>query len=426
MNTYYIWTIGCQMNISDSRRLAESLEDMGYRRASRMEEADVMVLNTCVVRQRAEDRVTGRLNSLKSVKKHRPETLLVLMGCFVGQQDEHRRVREMYPFVDLFLGPSETSPLLDLLKHKTTPQDLQAVSPRIHTSPVCAYTTIIHGCNNFCSYCIVPYRRGPEISRPITEIVAEVKDLVMNGAREVTLLGQNVDSYGQDLPDRPTLADLLEAVHDIENLWRIRFLTSHPKDMSLQLIQTAARLPKVCEHIELPFQAGDDDVLHHMNRHYTTAHYRTLIRHIREAMSIVGLATDTIVGFPGETTQQFDRTYALLEELRFDAVHVASYSPRSGTAAARWEDDVPSEEKERRRKAIETLQERIAGEINAQLLNQTVEVLVETRHKGKWRGRTRTNKLVFFTNQRDWKGKLAQVRVTWTGPWSMQGTVEES
>jgi tRNA-2-methylthio-N6-dimethylallyladenosine synthase len=195
MNTYYIWTIGCQMNVSDSRRLAESLEDIGYRRASNMEKADVLVLNTCVVRQSAEDRVTGRLNSLKSVKKRRPETLLVLMGCFVGQQDEDRRVQETYPFVDLFLGPSEIGPLLDLLKHKTTPKDLQTVSPHIHTSPICAYTTIIQGCNNFCSYCIVPYRRGPEISRPIADIVAGVRDLVMNGAREVTLLGQNVDSY---------------------------------------------------------------------------------------------------------------------------------------------------------------------------------------------------------------------------------------
>jgi tRNA-2-methylthio-N6-dimethylallyladenosine synthase len=424
MNTYYIWTIGCQMNVSDSRRLAKSFEDIGYRRASKMEEADVLVLNTCVVRQSAEDRVTGRLSSLKSVKKHRPETLLVLMGCFVGQQGEDLTAHETYPFVDLFLGPSEMGPLLDLLKHKTAPKDLQKVSPHIHTSPVCAYTTIIQGCNNFCSYCIVPYRRGPEISRPVADIVAEVGDLVTSGAREVTLLGQNVDSYGQDLPDRPALAELLEAVHNIEDLWRIRFLTSHPKDMSQQLIQTAARLPKVCEHIELPFQAGDDDVLHHMNRHYTAAHYRTLVQHVREAMPGVGLATDVIVGFPGETAQQFEQTYALLEEVRFDTVHVASYSPRSGTSAARWEDDVPPEEKERRRKAIESRHERIAGEINAQSLNQTVEVLVETRHKGKWRGRTRTNKLVFFTNQRDWRGKLAQVRITWTGPWSMQGIVE--
>ena len=422
MNTYYIWTIGCQMNVADSRRLADSLEEMGYRRALRMEEADVMVLNTCVVRQSAEDKVKGRLNSLKSVKRRRPESILVLWGCFVGQAEERQRVAEGYPFVDLLLGPSDIAPLLSFLKQR--PAAGQISVPASSTAPaICAYTTIVHGCNNFCSYCIVPYRRGPEISRPIPQIVDDVRQLVASGAREVTLLGQNVDSYGHDLPAQPSLADLLVAVHEIPDLWRIRFLTSHPKDMTSRLIRTAASLPKVCEHIELPVQAGDDEILCRMNRHYTIAHYRELIAQIRESMPHVGLSTDVIVGFPGETASQFDRTYALLEEIRFDAVHIASYSPRTDTAAAKWEDDVPAEEKERRRVAIEALQERIVGEINAQLLDKTVEILVETRHKGKWRGRTRTNKIVFFSDSRNWQGKLAQVHITWTGPWSLQGNV---
>jgi len=215
---------------------------------------------------------------------------------------------------------------------------------------------------------------------------------------------------------------LLSAVHEVEGLWRIRFLTSHPKDLTAQLIETVARLPKVCEHIELPIQAGDDETLRRMNRHYTVAHYRELIRQLRAALPGLSLGTDVVVGFPGETAGQFDNTYALLREIRFDIVHIASYSPRSGTAAARLADDVPPDEKERRRVAVEQLQERVAGEINAELLDQTVEILVEDRHKDKWRGRTRTNKLVFFSDPRDWRGLLARVRITWTGPWSMQGT----
>jgi tRNA-2-methylthio-N6-dimethylallyladenosine synthase len=329
--------------------------------------------------------------------------------------------------------------------------------------PVSVGVPISQGCDHLCTYCIVRLRRGPEISRPMDEIAAEVQALARRGVKEVTLLGQNVDSYGRDLPPLfplrepaeskeersqqprdargrhllvaeegmagrpPDLADLLEAVHQVEGVERIRFLTSHPADMTDHLIQTAARLPKVCEHMEVPIQAGDDQVLRRMGRGYTVGEYRALVSRIREAMPHVGLATDVIVGFPGETEAQFEATYRLLGDLRFDMVHVAAYSPRSGTPAERLPDDVPPEEKERRRKAVDDLQERMVGEINAQLLGQEVEVLVEARHKGKWRGRTRTNKLVFFdVAEKDWTGQLAWVRITRTGPWSMQGEVQES
>jgi tRNA-2-methylthio-N6-dimethylallyladenosine synthase len=286
-----------------------------------------------------------------------------------------------------------------------------------------------------CTYCIVRLRRGSEVSRPVDEILAEVQGLVRRGVREVTLLGQNVDSYGRDLTSQepagqngrrpPNLAALLEAVHEIDGLERIRFLTSHPADMSQRLIEAAARLPKVCEHMEAPVQSGDDAVLRRMGRGYTAAYFRDLVARIRQAMPGAGLATDVIVGFPGETEDQYQATYRLLEDIRFDVVHVAAYSPRAGTPAGRLPDDVPPEEKERRRKAVDGLQERIVGEINAQLLGQTVEVLVEERHRGKWRGRTRTNKLVFFDiDEQDWSGQLVQVRITKTGPWSMQGEIE--
>jgi tRNA-2-methylthio-N6-dimethylallyladenosine synthase len=225
------------------------------------------------------------------------------------------------------------------------------------------------------------------------------------------------------LPDQPTLAGLLEALHDIDGLWRLRFLTSHPADMADGLIEAVADLPKVCEHLEIPIQSGDEKILKRMLRRYTIAQYRELVAKIREQIPKVALATDVIVGFPGETEKQFMNTYDLLREIRFDVVHVAAYSPRLGTAANRLPDDVPPQEKERRRKAVEELQKEIAGEINALLLRQAVEVLVEERHRGKWRGRTRTNKLVFFEDEKDWRGTLARDQVTWTGPWSMQGSL---
>jgi tRNA-2-methylthio-N6-dimethylallyladenosine synthase len=426
MSTYHIWTIGCQMNASDSLRLAEHLERLGYQRADRLEDADVMVLNTCIVRGSAEDKVMGRLSSLKPVKRRRPTAVLALMGCFVGQAERQLELERAYPFVDVFLRPSEPGPLLDLLRGQSVDYIVAGRLGAADRSPVCAYTTIMQGCDNFCSYCIVPYTRGREQSRPLPEILAEIRELANRGAREVTLLGQNVDSYGRTLQDQPTLADLLRTVHEIDNLWRIRFLTSHPKDMTTGLIETVAQLPKVCEHLELPVQAGDDEVLRRMNRHYTVAHYRDLVKRIRAALPGVGLATDVVVGFPGESPDQFERTYRLLQDIRFDAVHVAAYSPRQGTAAARLPDDVPIEEKVRRRSAVETLQEQIVGEINRELLDQTVEILVEDSQKGKWRGRTRTNKLVFFADPGQWRGQLVRVRITWTGPWSMQGALVDS
>ncbi len=405
------------MNAADSRRAAESLERLGYRWTKRADAADLVVLNTCVVRQSAEDKVLGRLSSLKPLKKKHPEALIAVMGCFV---DDVPTLKQNFPYVDAFLKPSDVEGLLKFVQTRhPTPRLTFHVSR--FTSPVSCHVPVIEGCDHFCTYCIVRLRRGRERSRPVDEIVEEADCLVKRGAREVTLLGQNVDAYGHDLSGQPDLADLLTAVHGIEDLWRIRFLTSHPADMKERFIEAVASLPKVCEHIEIPVQSGDDAVLKRMVRGYTVDEYRRLVARIRERIPGVSLATDVIVGFPGETEEQFMSTYRLLEETRFDAVHVAIYSPRPGTAASRLPDDVPQEEKERRRKMIEDLQEGIAGEINQRLLGETVEVLVEEKHKGKWKGRTRTHKLVFFRDDGDWRGELAQVKITWAGPWSMQG-----
>jgi tRNA-2-methylthio-N6-dimethylallyladenosine synthase len=451
MDSYYLWTIGCQMNFADTWRLGEELRRLGYREAPRAEQADLVVLNTCVVRQHAEDKCIGRLTSLSGWKRRRPGSLLAVMGCLVGDEEALRRA---YPHVDLFLRPSDYMSLVHYLCDRDLLPQAEGPLPLADDAgtPVSMHVPISYGCDHHCTYCIVRLRRGRERSRPLDEVVAEVDSLVRRGVREVTLLGQNVDSYGRDLSPQPVgarssrpgagsprpygpprLADLLHAVHAVEGLYRIRFLTSHPADLQPEVIEAVATLqPRamrggVCPHFELPIQAGDDEMLRRMARGYTVAEYRDLIARIRERIPACSIATDVIVGFPGETEAQYRDTYRLLEELRFDAVHCAAYSVRPGTPAARLEDDVPQAEKERRRGEVDDLQARIVGEINARLLGHTVEVLVEDRRKGRWGGRTATNKLVFFEDEgRDWRGELVPVRIAWTGPWSMIGKVVRS
>ncbi|MCS7285585.1 MAG: tRNA (N6-isopentenyl adenosine(37)-C2)-methylthiotransferase MiaB [Anaerolineae bacterium] len=413
---YYLWSIGCQMNDADSARAAEALERMGFVRVETPSEADVLLLNTCVVRQSAEDKVRGHLASLKAVKRRRPDAFLAVMGCFV---DDAQPLYEQFPYVDLFLRPSDVDGFIKAVKERLALGDGWVRPPL--PAPVSVYVPVVYGCDHFCTYCIVRLRRGRQKSRPLEEIATEVEELVKRGAREVILLGQNVNSYGRDLPGKPDLAQLLEAIHPIKGLWRIRFLTSHPADMSPRIIETVAKLPKVCEHFEIPVQSGDDLILKRMVRGYTVAQFRELVRKIRETIPGVSLATDVIVGFPGETEEQFMNTYRLLEEIRFDVVHVAAYSPRPGTAASRLKDDVPPEEKKRRLKLVEELQERISSEINAGLIGKEVEILVEGRRKGRWFGRTRTNKLVFFEDPGNRDGQMVMVKVEEAGSWSLRG-----
>jgi tRNA-2-methylthio-N6-dimethylallyladenosine synthase len=287
------------------------------------------------------------------------------------------------------------------------------------------HVPIQYGCNMSCAFCVIPLRRGRERSRPLDEIVDEVSRIVVRGAKEIVLLGQIVDSWGHDLPGRPDLADLLRAVHEVPGLERLRFLTSHPAWMTDKLIATIAELPRCMPEINLPVQAGHDYILKIMRRGYTVQRYLDLVGRIRAAMPHVAMVTDIIVGHPGETREHFEATKALLEEIRFDKVHIAAYSWRPGTRAGAMEEDpalaVPEGEKVLRRIELEQLQERIATERSAAFLGHEVEVLVEGEHKGKWRGRTPGNKLMFFRDPQDWIGRLARVRVTATGPWSLQG-----
>jgi len=412
MLQYYIWTIGCQMNKAESERLGSYLEQLGHQATATAEEADLILLNSCVVRQSAENRVINKLNALKPLKRSRPNLTLAVTGCLVNSKLD--QLRQSFPHVDYFFKPGEYPPWLE------KQGNLHTIMP-LHPSPS-TFVPIIQGCDNFCSYCIVPYRRGRERSRPLAKIVTEVKQLVHCGVKEVTLLGQNVDSYGHDLPHQPNLADLLSELNTIDGLARIRFLTNHPKDMSPRLIEAVAHLDKVCELICLPVQSGSNDILKAMRRGYTVEDYRHLITQIRSKIPGIALSTDVLVGFPSETEEQFQQTFNLLSELRLDTVHVAAYSPRPGTIAARkLEDNIPLAEKTERLNKIEQLQERIAAEINRQLLGKTVEVLVEGRKKGKWQGRTRTGKLVFFSDTNDCLGQLVKIRIEKTSPWSLQG-----
>jgi len=404
------------MNKAESERLGSYLEQLGYQPTPTAEEADLAVLNSCVVRQSAENRVINKLNSLKSLKRLRPGVTLAVTGCLVNSKID--QLKKNFPQVDYFFKPGDYPQWLEKA-------ELGQVLPQ-HPSPS-TFVPIIQGCNNFCSYCIVPYRRGRERSRPIEEITDEVKELVLRGVKEVTLLGQNVDSYGHDLSDKPDLADLLTELNTIDGLARIRFLTNHPKDMSARLIKAIAYLDKVCEQINLPAQSGDNDILKAMRRGYTVEQYRQLIRQIRSEIPVVALSTDVIVGFPSESNYQFQQTVNLLSELRFDTVHVAAYSPRPETIASRqFEDNIPLTEKRERLHIIEQLQESIATEINAQLLDRTVEVLAEGKKRGNWQGRTRSGKLVFFNNDNDCLGQLAKIRIKKTSPWSLQGDIESN
>ena len=423
------------MNVADSRRVASALEGLDYLPTPRAEEADVVVLNTCVVRQSAEDSAIGRINSLKSLKKAKPEVIINVMGCLVGIKGTVD-LRDQFPHVDVFSPPSDPGPLMAFLaQDKSKAWEQEVTSRRFAfmdgelTLPkadqgnlVSAFVPVVLGCSHACTYCIIPYRRGVERSRPVGDVLNEISSLVSQGVKEVTLLGQIVDRYGLDLPESTTLSALLRLIHDVDGLERIRFLTSHPNWFGVDLQDVVAELPKVMPHIEVPHQSGHDQVLMDMKREYTVQEYRDLIGQIRDRIPGVSIATDVIVGFPGESNEYFQSSYDLLEELRLDVVHLARYSVRPGTVAARrMADDVSDEEKWRRFRLMEDLQESIAAEINSEYQDQKTEVLFEGQHKGRWRGRTPTNKLVFVESEKNLRGKIEEVTITWTGPWSMQG-----
>ncbi|MBV6466855.1 MAG: tRNA-2-methylthio-N(6)-dimethylallyladenosine synthase [Anaerolineales bacterium] len=438
MKKYHLWTEGCQMNVADSQRVGSSLEHLGYAFTDKAEEADVIVMNTCVVRQSAEDRALGRLGSFKPLKEKNPNLVINLMGCMVGVRGAEK-LRAKLPFVDVFSPPSDPGPLISFLSQgeiraieadetarRFGLMDGDLILPEHERGKtVSVHVPVVYGCSHACTFCIIPYRRGAERSRPVGDIVGEIRSLAAQGVKEVTLLGQIVDRYGKDVPDGPNLAALLRVVHEVEGIERIRFLTSHPNYFTEDLMDAVAALPKVMPHIEVPIQAGDDEVLANMRRGYTQQDYRDLVAKIRAKIPDCSIATDIIVGFPGETEAQFMETFRVLSDLRLDVAHLARYSSREGTVATRsMADDISEEEKMRRFRLLEDLQEQIVGEINQKYLGEKVDVLFEDKTKGRWRGRTPTNKLVFVESDEDLRGRIESVKVTWAGPWSMQAALE--
>ncbi|MBT4124850.1 MAG: tRNA (N6-isopentenyl adenosine(37)-C2)-methylthiotransferase MiaB [Chloroflexi bacterium] len=426
MPSYHVWTVGCQMNESDSERLSSGFTNMGFDATDDMATADVVVMNTCVVRQSAEDTATGVLGRLGKRMKGNPNRMIAVMGCMVGP--EQTELKRRFPYVDVWARPQEFDPILETagLKHGLDPEGclVGAVSENPN---VASFIPIVHGCDKFCTFCIIPYRRGRENSRPALEIVHEAEVMVARGVKDITLLGQNVDSYGHDIRPRVDLADLMEQVHEIPGLDRIRFLTSHPNDMSVRIIEAIRDLPKVCEMINLPFQAGDDTILANMRRGYTRGQFMDKIYQIKKMIPNVTLTTDLIVGFSGETDAQFERSMEILREVEFSKVHTSEYSYREGTFASRkMTDDVSRAVKKARKVAVDEFQAEIQSKNNATLVGTNLDVLVEGRKRGRLHGRSRGDKLIYLNVPvgtgavEPQPGQTVQVEIKASSPWSLE------
>lgn len=424
---YAVWRIGCQMNDADARSAADGLEAFGFRPAPPAE-ADFLLVASCVIRRQAEEKVRARLRLVAAEKRRRPDLRVALMGCLVGT-DPPDRLRERFPFVDLFLPPSDTRPLFEWLERAGFPRRPPGCGPAqgapVSDGGVRALVPAVLGCSMACAYCVIPSRRGPERSRPAPDILREAGERIRRGAREIVLLGQIVDRYGLDLDPPETLAGLLRAAERIDGVLRVRFLTSHPRFFPDGLIDAVSESGVLCPHFEIPVQSGDDGVLARMRRGYRVDDYRRLVGRIRGRIPGAAIHTDLITGFPGETGAQFEATLRFVEEMRFDKIHLARYSERPGThAARRYPDDVPEAEKERRRAAIESLQAGIQGEINRRYLGKRVRVLVERaddRRPGRWLGRTPDDRRVCFDGPGDLAGREVEARIGWTGPFSLVG-----
>ncbi|MGI6097461.1 MAG: tRNA (N6-isopentenyl adenosine(37)-C2)-methylthiotransferase MiaB [Dethiobacteria bacterium] len=435
---YFIITFGCQMNEHDSEAIAGILESEGYIRAEDKEDADLLIVNTCAVRRKAELKVLALIGRLRPLKEKKPEMLIAVCGCMAQQKEVAEYLEKRFQhLVDLIFGTFAIPRLPELLQEardkKGTVIDIVEVDEGREgilvkrEDDLKAWVTITYGCNNFCSYCIVPYVRGREKSRNPKDILREVKQLGKEGFKEVTLLGQNVNSYGKDLEMEITFAALLRELNKVEGIKRIRYMTSHPRDFTDELIEVIRDGEKICEHFHLPLQAGSNRILEKMNRGYSRERYLELVSKIREQIPDSAITTDLIVGFPGETEEDFADTIDMVERIRFDSAFTFVYSKRSGTPAAEMEDQVPEEEKKRRIAVLIDLQNRITRELNENLVGSVQEVLVEGV-KGEdpdtYTGRTRTNKIVNFKADDSFalaKGELCLVKIEAEQTWNLNG-----
>lgn len=419
---YFIETFGCQMNEHDSEVIAGIMEGAGYSAAASMDEAGIILFNTCCVRESAEQRILGRISRAGALKKRRPEVVIGVGGCMVQYPEGRQRIKSRCPYVDFIFETTALERLPEILACHGVPVGClvgEPIQPK-RKSSLSAFVTITYGCDNFCSYCIVPYVRGPQKSRHPEEIIEEVRHLGERGYKEVTLLGQNVNAYGRDL--KPTsmektwdFGDLLLELDSVSGIERIRYTTSHPRDFQQRFIDIIARSKKVCEHFHLPVQAGSNKILKLMNRGYTKEDFLRLVEKIREVIPEASITTDLIVGFPGEDDRDFEETMDLVDKVRFDAAFTFMYSPRSGTAAARLPDQVPLDVKKKRLERLISVQNEISREINKAQKGKVLEVLVEgpsERDPKMLSGRTRTNKMVHFLGPEDITGHLVDVLIT--------------
>ncbi|MBO6292447.1 MAG: tRNA (N6-isopentenyl adenosine(37)-C2)-methylthiotransferase MiaB [Selenomonas sp.] len=427
---------GCQGNVSDGERMAGQLKAIGYERTEDMEQADLILINTCCVRETAEDKVYGKIGEIKALKRRKPELIFGIAGCMA--QKEGEALIKRAPHIDFVLGTSKVHSLSQTVRRieaerghvvdvNLTETELpdESEAPVLRDGKLSAWVPIMYGCNNFCTYCIVPYVRGRERSRLPEDILREVEQAVKAGYKEVTLLGQNVNSYGKD-HKQADFAELLAMVDKVEGIERVRFMTSHPKDLSDKVIETMAQGKHLCEHIHLPVQHGSSKILKAMNRVYTAEAYKDLVKRIRTAMPEVSLTTDLIVGFPGETEEDFEELLTFLKEIRYDAAYTFIYSKRSGTPAAEMENQVPEDVKKTRLQKLMEVQNEISLEINKSLQGKTMEVMVEGPSKNDetvWMGHTRSNKIVLFPHGEEKEGDFVQVKITSPQTWVLKGEV---
>lgn len=434
---YFISTYGCQMNEEDSEKLAGMLENMGYIKTDTRNEADIIIFNTCCVRENAELKVYGNLGELKALKRENPDLIIAVSGCMMQQKGIPELIKKKYPHVDIIFGTHNIHRLPELIHNagqsKSTLIEVWDSEGEIieglpiqREGEIKAFVTIMYGCNNFCTYCIVPYTRGRERSREPESIIEEIMDLSNKGYKEITLLGQNVNSYGKDLGNI-SFGDLLRRVNEVEGIERVRFMTSHPKDLTEDVIKAVKECSKVCEHVHLPVQSGSTEILKKMNRKYTKDEYLALVEKMKSEIDGVALTTDIIVGFPGETEEDFNETLDLVSKVEYDSAFTFIYSIRKGTPAEKYTTQVPEDVKHERFNRLLDLINGISQKINKEYKDKIVEVLVEGYSKNdetKLSGRTRTGKLVNFTGgDITLRGHLVNVKITEPQTWTLTGEI---
>lgn len=435
--SYSITTFGCQMNEHDSEILAGMLENLGYIEAEEMDTSDVIVLNTCSVRENADLRFFGNLGQLKHIKKKYPKTIIAVCGCMMQQEHIVDTIKKKYPFVDIVFGTHNLHEFPDLLidtlsnrsKHIKVWEEAGRIVedlPSKRKFETKALINITYGCNNFCTYCIVPYTRGRERSRKPSDIINEITSLAGNGTKEVMLLGQNVNSYGKTLDEKTDFADLLYQINEINGIERIRFMTSHPKDLSKYLVKAMTECNKICKHIHLPVQSGSTRVLERMNRKYTKEHYLGLVDQLKANIKDIAITTDIIVGFPGETEDDFNETLDLVRTVRYDSAFTFIYSPRKGTPAENYEDTITMDVKKQWFNQLVSELNNISLEKNSAYMDKIVDVLVEGKSKTdptKLSGRTSSNKLVNFSSEKNLNGQIVPLKITKTKTFSLEGEI---